>query len=84
MTNKKLGLLLLPLLPLSAIGIVEVASRITPSQPGRLTQPVEAEHCQASVVEGPATRPRVWAPPRVSAPPAPVATPVMPAATARG
>jgi hypothetical protein len=31
--NKKLGLLLLPLLPLSALGIVEVASRILPSDP---------------------------------------------------
>lgn len=32
-TNKKLGLLLLPLIPLSALGIVEVASRIMPSAP---------------------------------------------------
>ena len=31
--NKKLGLLLLPLLPLRALGIVEVASRILPSDP---------------------------------------------------
>lgn len=37
-TNKKLGLLLLPLIPLSVLGIVEVASRVMPSpavaQPG--------------------------------------------------
>ena len=33
MTNKKLGLLLLPLLPLSAIGIVEVASAIVRPEP---------------------------------------------------
>lgn len=34
MTNKKLGLLLLPLVPLSAFGIVEIAGRIvTPEQP---------------------------------------------------
>ena len=37
-TNKKLGLLLLPLVPLSVLGIVEVASRVMPSptvaQPG--------------------------------------------------
>lgn len=32
MKNKKLGLLLLPLIPLSALGIVEVASRIAPSE----------------------------------------------------
>lgn len=31
MTNKKLGLLLLPLLPLTAIGIVEVADRVMPA-----------------------------------------------------
>lgn len=30
-TNKKLGLLLLPLIPLSVLGIVEIASRITPA-----------------------------------------------------
>lgn len=30
MTNKKLGLLLLPLIPLSALGIVEVVHRIAP------------------------------------------------------
>lgn len=70
MTNKKLGLLLLPLIPLSAIGIVDVASRIMPSQP------VVAERCQASVVERPAIRD--------SAPPALVAPPLMPAASPRG
>lgn len=32
MTNKKLGLVLLPLLPLSAIGIVEVAQRVMPAE----------------------------------------------------
>lgn len=31
MPNKKLGLLLLPILPLTAIGIVEVADRVMPS-----------------------------------------------------
>ena len=31
MPNKKLGLLLLPLLPLTAIGIVEVADRVMPA-----------------------------------------------------
>ncbi len=30
-TNKKLGLFLLPLLPLTAIGIVEVADRVMPT-----------------------------------------------------
>lgn len=33
MTNKKLGLLLLPLIPLSAFGIVEVASAVAPAKP---------------------------------------------------
>ena len=33
MTNKKLGLFLLPLLPLSAIGIVEVANAIVRPEP---------------------------------------------------
>jgi hypothetical protein len=60
MTRTKLGLLLL--LPLSTLGIVEVASRI--SSPA-------AEHCAPSLVEVPLT-----SPPAPVAPPAvPVAAP---------
>lgn len=67
MTNKKLGLLLLPLVPLSAFGIVEIAGRIaTPEQPTIAVAPA---------VERPVVTPPV-AP--ASAPaPAPVA-PAMP------
>lgn len=64
MTNKKLGFLFLPLLPLSALGIVEVASRIA--------VPAPVVQCEASLVE---VR-RESSPPMPVAPPAmPTAAP---------
>ncbi len=70
MTNKKLGLLLLPLVPLSAFGIVEIAGRIvTPEQP------------TVAVVERPVVlTPAPVAPAPVA--PAPVAPAMPPGATA--
>lgn len=64
MTNKKLGLLLLPLIPLSAFGIVEVAGRISPSSPA-------IESCD--VTSAPVERPTISSIPA----PAPVAPPVV-------
>ncbi len=62
--NKKLGLLLLPLVPLSAMGIVSIVNRALPSAP-----PVV--ECQAVVqikpVEAPMPAPQPTPPP----PPAP-------------
>jgi hypothetical protein len=64
MTNKKLGLLLLPLVPLSALGIVEIAGRIATPEP-----PVVEHHVAPVVVERPVVAPA----PVTPAPPPPVA-----------
>ncbi len=48
MTNKKLGLLLLPLIPLSVLGIVEVANRVMPA-------PTVAEPARTPAVAVPST-----------------------------
>ncbi len=60
MTNKKLGLLLLPLLPLSVLGIVEVASRITPAptvEPGCILPARSAAVAVPSTPVAPPTTP---------------------------
>lgn len=54
--NKTLGLLLLPLVPLSAIGIVSIVNRALPSSP-----PI-AECRQASQVQAPTPIPRPHTP----------------------
>jgi len=56
-TNKKLGLLLLPLIPLSAFGIVEIAGRIVAP-----AQPVVEHHVAPVVVERPMVSPAPIAP----------------------
>jgi len=45
MMNKTLGLLLLPLVPLSAIGIVSLVNRALPSTPPPASEPVLVD-CQ--------------------------------------
>ena len=66
MTNKKLGLLLLPLLPLSAIGIVEVASAIVRPEPVAVEVDVEEIECKLPTRPTPSV-----APPQHVAPAAP-------------
>jgi len=62
MTNKRLGLLLAPLIPLTAIGVVEVASAIVAPQP-------------VAIVE---TKPVLTTTHPMPAPPTPAPTPVAP------
>jgi hypothetical protein len=71
MTTKTLGLLLLPLVPLSALGVIEVA--------GRLSRPdVEITTCTAApaIEEHVQPRQRFAKPPAPSPAPAPQPAPV--------
>ena len=64
MTNKKLGLLLLPLVPLSAIGIVEVANAIVAPEPVAVIHEQPEKDCELRpVVTSKPTPPPVVATP---------------------
>jgi len=56
MTNKKLGLLLAPLIPLTAIGIVEVANQLVTmnkSEPAKVVRVVEPMRIEPHVAPTP-------------------------------
>jgi len=73
MTNKKLGLLLAPLLPITAIGIVEVAGALASMNEPAKVEIVEVHHDYPVVHEI-----EVAPMPRFAEPVAPPATPVVP------
>lgn len=70
MSNKKLGLLLLPLIPLSAIGIVGVVNRFIPANVPVAEQPICERHEAPAIVKQPTEPPppviTVGPPPTIS------------------